>query len=105
MKEKTADTKHPCLPVATLAAPRSLEAQPIGFVAVSGSWGTTDFAAMTHDLAVKLAAKAVEQFPTAKALYNFRWVQGRGYHGHEWFDGTADVYGQEGLVFHKTEQA
>ena len=89
----------PCIPVATIAAPRSPDPQPIGFVAASGEWGVTDFAAMTSDLAVKLAAKAKEQFPTAMALYNFRWVRGRGYHGHEWFDGTADVYGEDGLQF------
>jgi hypothetical protein len=87
------------MPVATLAAPRSLESQPIGFVAVSGEWGVTDFAAMTNDLAVRLADKAKELFPTAKALYNFRWTHGRGYHGHEWYDGTADVYGVDGLTF------
>ena len=97
MSTEKAEKGKPCLPVATLAAPRSLESQPIGFVAVSGEWGVTDFAAMTNDLAVKLAKKAKEQFPTALALYNFRWAPGRGYHGHEWFDGTADVYGEDGL--------
>jgi hypothetical protein len=104
MKEKPED-HSPCLPVATLASPRSLEAQPIGFVAASGGWDISDFAAMTRDLAVQLAARAVKQFPTAKALYNFRWTQGAGYHGHGWFDGTADVYGEDGLVFHKNECA
>src|SRR5271165_4012569 len=94
----------PDLPVSTMAAPRSLEAQPIGFVAVSGEWDVSDFAAMTNDLAVKLAKKAVEQFPTAKALYNFRWHRGRGYYGHEWSDGTADVYGNDGLSFVATEE-
>ena len=82
-----------------MAAPRSLEAQPIGFVAVSGEWGITDFDAKLKDLAVKLAEKARIQFPTAKTLYNFRWQPGRGYHGHEWTDGTADVYGEDGLRF------
>jgi hypothetical protein len=90
--------QQPCLPVATLAAPRALDVQPIGFVAVSGEWDVSDFAAMTHDLAVKLAAKAKEQFPTAKALYNFRWTDGGGYHGHTWHDGTADVYSETGLT-------
>lgn len=90
--------EKPCLPVATLAAPRSGTSQPIGFVAASGEWNVTDFAAMTLDLAVKLANKAMVQFPTAKALYNFRWVPGRGHHGHTWHDGTADVYGEDGLT-------
>jgi|SRR5271166_3661937 len=98
MKED-AKSGRPCLPVATLAAPRSLEVQPIGFVAVSGAWNMDNFAAMTNDLAVKLAEKAVKQFPTAVALYNFRWFEGAGYHGHEWFDGVADVYGKDGLSF------
>lgn len=90
--------KNICLPVATLATPRAVDIQPIGFVAVSGEWNMTDFAAMTNDLAVKLAIKAKEQFPSATALYNFRWTQGRGYYGHEWYDGTADVYGEIGLT-------
>ena len=93
---KGASKEVPCLPVATLAAPRSMDVQPIGFVAASGEWGVTDFAAMTHDLAMKLAAKAKVEFPTATALYNFRWTKGRGHHGHEWHDGTADVYGETG---------
>jgi hypothetical protein len=91
MNEK-AERGRPCLPVATLASPGSIELQLIGFVAVSGEWDVDDFGTMTNDLAVKLAKKAMEQFPTAKALYNFRWSQGIGYHGHIWFDGTSDVY-------------
>jgi len=98
MGEKDAERGRPCLPVATLESPRR-GVVPLGFVAVSGAWDVDDFDALTNDLAVRLAARAHGRFPiVAVALFNFKWHPGRGYAGHGWFDGTADVYGE--AIYH-----
>lgn len=91
---RTMANKTPCLPVATLAAPPSSNSKVLlGFVAVSGEWDVSDFGFAVWDLAIKLAEKAKQTFPSATALFNFRSMPGRGHYGHTWFDGTADVYG------------
>jgi hypothetical protein len=45
-----------------------------------------------EDLNGKLSKRALTLYPKAELLLNFKWKHGDGYHGHTWFDGSADVY-------------
>ncbi len=63
----------------------------LGVVVASSEWNVGPGTA-AEDLQRKLSAKALKLYPDATAMYNFQWKPGAGYHGHDWYDGSADVY-------------
>lgn len=67
--------------------------EPLGSVACDADWNL-QFPAAFENLKEKLVEKALLLYPGARVLTNFTMTDGAGYHGHSWYVGTADVYGE-----------